>query len=156
MRILLTTDGSSFSESALQTVTSAIRPDNAEVLVLEVVEPLVFTAPPQMAPGYAPEQTARLKEQFNEAAKTTGETADILRKAGFKVDSRVVESDVRSGILEIAAEWKPDLIVLGSHGRRGVEKFLLGSVAESVARHAKCSVLIVRGVPKAATAVRAA
>lgn len=156
MKILLTTDGSSFSESALQTVTSTIRPDGSEVLVLEIVEPLMFTAPPQMAPGYAPEEMARLKEQFEQAAKTTAESADILRKAGFKVDSRVIESDVRSGILDMATEWKPDLIVLGSHGRRGVEKFLLGSVAESIARHAKCSVLIVRGTPKAVIAVQAA
>ncbi len=156
MKILLTTDGSSFSESALQTVTSTIRPDGAEVLVLEVVEPLIYTAPPQMAPGYAPEQTARLKEEFEQAAKTTTDCAGILRKAGFKVETRVIESDVRSGILETATEWKPDLIVLGSHGRRGVEKFLLGSVAESVARHAKCSVLIVRGIPKPAAAVKAA
>jgi len=156
MKILLTTDGSSFSESALQTVTSTIRTEGSEILVLEVVEPLVFTTPPQMAPGYAPEQAARLKEQFQEATKTTAESADFLRKAGFKVNSRVIESDVRSGILETAAEWKPDLIVMGSHGRRGVEKFLLGSVAESVARHAKCSVLIVRGMPKAAAAVQAA
>lgn len=156
MKILLTTDGSSFSESALQAITSTIRTEGSEVLVLEVVEPLVFTTPPQMAPGYAPEQMARLKEQFQEAEKTTAECTEILREAGFKVDSRVVESDVRSGILQTAGEWEPDLIVMGSHGRRGVEKFLLGSVAESVARHAKCSVLIVRGTPKAAAAVQAA
>ena len=156
MKILLTTDGSSFSESALQTVTSTIRPEGADVLVLEVVEPLVYTAPPQMAPGYAPEQTARLKEEFELAKKTTTECANILRKNGFKAETRVIESDVRSGIIETATEWKPDLIVLGSHGRRGVEKFLLGSVAESVARHAKCSVLIVRGIPRPAAAVKAA
>ena len=156
MKILLTTDGSSFSESALQTITSTIRSEGSEVLVLEVVEPLVFTAPPQMAPGYAPEQAARLKEQFREATKTTAESADFLRQAGFKADSRVIESDVRTGILQIATEWEPDLIILGSHGRRGIEKFLLGSVAESVARHAKCSVLIVREIPKAAAAVQAA
>lgn len=145
MRILLTTDGSTYSRSAAEALAAMFRPENAEVLVLEVVEPLIFTAPPQMAPGYAPEQTERLKEQFKEAEATTAETAATLRNSGFKVNSRVVESDIRSGILNMAAEWKPDLIVMGSHGRRGVEKFLLGSVAESVARHAKCSVLIVRG-----------
>jgi len=152
MRILLTTDGSTYSESAAQVLSEMIRPENTEVLVLEVVEPLVFTAPPQMAPGYAPEQAARLKEEFKAAETTTTETAAKLRNSGFQAESRVIESDIRYGILNVAAEWKPDLIVMGSHGRRGVEKFLLGSVAESVARHAKASVLIVRGVAKPAAA----
>ncbi len=47
-------------------------------------------------------------------------------------------------ILDEAAEWGADLIVLGSHGHRGVERFLLGSVSESVALHAYCSVEVVR------------
>lgn len=152
MRILLTTDGSTYSQSAADALAAMFRPESAEVLVLEVVEPLIFTPPPQMAPGYAPEQAERLKEQFKEAEDTTAQTAAALRNSGFKVNSRVVESDIRSGILNMAAEWKPDLIVMGSHGRRGVEKFLLGSVAESVARHAKCSVLIVRGLAHPAAA----
>jgi nucleotide-binding universal stress UspA family protein len=152
MRILLTTDGSAYSQSAVQALVGMFRPESAEVLVLEVVEPLVFTPPPQMAPGYAPEQAERLKEQFKEAETTTAQAAAALRNSGFKAESRVVESDIRSGILNIAAEWKPDLIVMGSHGRRGVEKFLLGSVAESVARHAKCSVLIVRALAQPAVA----
>lgn len=152
MKILLTTDGSTYSENAAQALTEMIRPESTEVLVLEVVEPLVFTPPPQMAPGYQPEQAVRLKEQFKEAEATTAQTAAKLRNAGFKAESRVIESDIRSGILNVAAEWRPDLIVMGSHGRRGVEKFLLGSVAESVARHAKSSVLIVRGMAKAAAA----
>lgn len=156
MKVLLTTDGSTFSESAVETLTGTIRPQGTEVLVLEVVEPITYTAPPQMAPGYAPEQAERLQEEFRQATRTTAQTAETLRNAGFKANSRVLESDVRSGILEVAAEWKPDLIVLGSHGRRGLEKFLLGSVAESVARHAKCSVLIVRGAAKPAAAVQAA
>jgi len=145
MRILLATDGSPFSEAAVKTVATTVRPQGSEVLVLEVVEPLVYFVPPQMAPGYAPEQAERQRELSDLAKKTTALTADKLRSAGFKADSRVVESDIRNGILDTAAEWKPDLIVLGSHGRKGVKRFLLGSVAEAVARHAPCSVFIVRG-----------
>lgn len=144
MRILLATDGSSFSEAAVQTVASLIRPEGAEVLVLEVVEPLTYFVPPQMAPGYAPEEEERQRELFDLAKKTTTSAADKLRSSGFKTDCRVLESDIRNGILDTAAEWKPDLIVVGSHGFKGVKRFLLGSVAESVARHAKCSVFIVR------------
>lgn len=156
MRILLATDGSTFSEVAEKTVTATIIPQNAEVLVLEVVEPLMFTAPPQMAPGYAPEQAARMQEIVNLAKKTTDLAAGRLRAAGFKAEARVVETDVRNGILDTAEHWKPDLIVLGSHGRRGLAKFLLGSVADAVARHAKCSVFIVRTADKAIAGSRAA
>ena len=52
--------------------------------------------------------------------------------------------DIRDTIIDAAAEWRADLIVVGSHGQRGIQRFLLGSVAEFVARHAKCSVEIVR------------
>jgi nucleotide-binding universal stress UspA family protein len=156
MKILLATDGSTFSETAEKTVMATIIPQDAEVLVLEVVEPLMFTAPPQMAPGYAPEQVARMKEIVDLAKKNTDLAATRLRAAGFKAEPRVVESDVRNGILDTAAEWQPDLIVLGSHGRRGIAKFLLGSVADAVARHAKCSVFIVRGPAKAVAGSRAA
>ena len=156
MKILVTTDGSTFSDQAIETIAATIRPQGNEVLVLEVVEPAFYTPPPQMAPGYIPEQAETIREQMQLAANTTGQAAELLRKSGFKAETRVVECEIRSGILDVADEWKPDLIVLGSHGRRGVEKFLLGSVAESVARHATCSVLIVRGAAKGAVASRAA
>ena len=156
MKILLAVDGSIFSETAVNEVTSHFRPDNVEVLVAEVVEPLVFSVPPQMAAGYAPEQMERLKDEVHNATETVAKTAEVLRTAGFKADGRVVESEIRTGILDLADEYHPDLIVLGSHGRKGVEKFLLGSIAESVARHARCSVYIVRSAAKPAAASHAA
>ena len=145
MKILVAVDGSKFSEAAAQTLISQTRMQDAEVLVLEVVEPLIFTAPPQSAPGYAPEKAARQEEQIKNAKATVAHTADVLRRAGFeKVETRTVEAETRTGILGVAEEWKADLIVLGSHGRRGLKRFFLGSVAEGVARHAKSSVMIVR------------
>ena len=52
--------------------------------------------------------------------------------------------DARSTILDLAQAWPADLVVLGSHGRRGWDRFLMGSVAESVAVHAHCSVEVTR------------
>jgi nucleotide-binding universal stress UspA family protein len=155
MKILLATDGSTFSETAEKTLIALIRPQGIEVLALEVVEPPGFPAVPQMDPSYAPEQAERMKEIVAQAKKDTEAAAARLRAAGFKADSRVVESDVRNGILNTAEKWKPDLIVLGSQGRRGLAKFLLGSVAEAVARHAKCSVFIARA-PAEGVVARAA
>ena len=144
MKILLAIDGSKYSEAAAQNLISAFRTQSAEVLVLQVVEPLVFSAPPQMARGYAPEMAARLQGELKQARESVLRTVESVRKAGFKADSRVVESEVRTAILDAAAEWRADLIVLGSHGEKGLRKVLLGSVAEFVARHAHCSVLVVR------------
>jgi nucleotide-binding universal stress UspA family protein len=145
MKILLATDGSAFSDATTQAVASRLRPDGSEVLVLQVVEPLMYSTPPQMAPGYAPEMAARIELQMKQAAESVGRAEEALRAAGFKTSSRVVQAEPRLGILDVAAEWKPDLIVLGSHGRTGLQRLLMGSVAESVARHATCSVMIVRG-----------
>lgn len=144
MKILLAIDGSKYSEAAAESLVSAFRTQSAEVLVLQVIEPLVFSAPPQMAHGYAPEMAARLQDQLKQARESVLRTAETVRKAGFKADSRVVENEVRTGILGVAAEWHADVIVLGSHGEKSLRKFLLGSVAEFVARHAHCSVLVVR------------
>ena len=56
----------------------------------------------------------------------------------------VVVGKPASAILKTATEWPADIIVIGSHGRRGLERVLMGSVAEAVVRHAPCSVLVVR------------
>jgi nucleotide-binding universal stress UspA family protein len=144
MKILLATDGSKFSEAAARTVASHFRAEGTEVRVLQVVEPLVFSNPPEMAAGYAPEMGARLQEELKLAKESTAGMAECLRQRGLKADSRVAENEIRSGILDVAQDWQADLIVLGSHGEKGLRKFLLGSVSEFVARHARCSVLVVR------------
>jgi len=148
MKVLLAVDGSSFSEAAIRALALQMRPQETEVLVLQVVEPFVYSTPPQMTRGYEPEMAERLREQFAQAQASVEHAAETLRSGGFKVETRVVEDEVRAGILDVAAQWQPDLIALGSHGRKGVARFLLGSVAESVARHAACSVLIVRTAPQ--------
>jgi nucleotide-binding universal stress UspA family protein len=124
-----------------------MRPEGAEVLVLRVMEPLIFSIPPQMAPAYAPEQDEIIKEELRHAQESVNQASQALRSAGFSVNTRIVEAEARNGILDIAGEWRANLIVLGSHGRKGIQRFLLGSVAEFVARHADCSVEIVR-VPR--------
>jgi nucleotide-binding universal stress UspA family protein len=140
MRILVAIDDSKFSQAAMEALIAQIPAQHAEVRVLHVVEPIVITAPPQMAAGYAPE----LAEEVKAGRALVEQAAQTLRSKGFKVETAVEKGDIREKILESAADWGATLIVLGSHGHRGVRRFLLGSVAESVARHATCSVEIVR------------
>lgn len=140
MRVLIAIDDSKFSEAALQALIAQIRPDEAEVRVLHGVAPLTMSVPPHMAAGYAPE----LQDALKTGRELVERAAGTLRAAGFKVNTTVCEGDIREGILENAAQWRADLVVLGSHGRKGLTRLLLGSTAESIARHARCSVEIVR------------
>jgi nucleotide-binding universal stress UspA family protein len=144
MKILLAVDGSKYSDATVQAVISQIHKEKADVLVLEVVEPRIISTPPQMAAGYEPELAEIMKEQFKQAQQTVDRAAASLKAAGFNAKTRVIEAETRAGILDLASEWHADLIVVGSHGRKGLQRFMLGSVAESVARGAYCSVLIVR------------
>jgi nucleotide-binding universal stress UspA family protein len=143
MKILLAVDDSKFSEAAARSLTGQFRPQDAEVRVLHVIEPIVITEPPQMSPGYYPE----LQEQLPHAQGVVDRMAKTLASAGFTVTTSVATGDARSIILQEAVKWQADLIFLGSHGRKGLERFFLGSVSEAVARHAHCSVQIVR-IPK--------
>ena len=144
MRVLLAIDDSEFSEAAIHAVASEIQAKGTQVLIVRVLEPLVHTAIPRMEPAYTAELAAQLADDRKSASESASRASDLLRRAGFQVETRVAENEVRTAILDLAAEWQADLIVMGSHGRKGLRKFLLGSVAESVARHAKCSVWIVR------------
>ena len=143
MKIVLAIDDSKFSEAAAKSLAGQFRPQDSEVRVLHVVEPIVISEPPQMSAGYYPE----LEDRLPQAREVIDRVAKTLSSAGFRVTTSVPTGDARSIILENAAEWNADLIVLGSHGRKGLERFFLGSVSEAVARHALCSVLIVR-IPK--------
>lgn len=140
MKILLGIDDSKYADNVAQAIIAQLRPQDTEVLVLHVLQPLGLMAPPEMAIGYAPE----LADQKQPAHDLVERIAQQFRSADFKAVTAVEAGDVRECILDAAAEWHADLIVLGSHGLRGIQRFLLGSVAEFVARHAKCSVQIIR------------
>lgn len=139
MKILVGVDDSKFSGDLTRAIVTQFRTENTEILVLHVLQP-VGPAPPQMDPGYAPE----LEGEKRPAHALVERIAKELRDAGFKADTAVEVGDVREGIIDSAEEWRADLIVVGSHGQSGIQRFLLGSVAEFVARHAKSSVEIVR------------
>ncbi len=140
MRILVAVDDSEFSADVLRAVIAQFPNQSAEVCVIHVLQPITPEPPPQMAAGYAPE----LEDEKQQARKLVDDCAGELTKAGFKVEGRVEIGEVREQIIDVAEEWRADLIVLGSHGHSNVRRFLMGSVAESVARNAKCSVEIVR------------
>lgn len=140
MKILLALDDSKFSEAALNAVLAQFRPQDTQVRVTHVLQPIAFTAPPQMSAKYAPE----LEELGKQGRELLERAAKTLRAAHFQAETSLEKGDVRLKLIDLAAEWNADLIVLGSHGRSGIPRLLLGSVAEFVARNAGCSVEVVR------------
>jgi nucleotide-binding universal stress UspA family protein len=140
MKILIAVDDSKYSEAAVQAVLKLFHPPMTEVKVLHVLAPISVSTPPQMASGYAPE----LEDQGKAARALVEGYAQKLRAAGFQAEAAVERGDIREKIIDSATHWRAEVIFLGSHGRRGMGRLLLGSVAESVVRHAPCSVQVVR------------
>lgn len=142
MKVLLAIDDSKFSEAAAQAVIQQMRPDRTDVLVLHVVEPLLLI-PHEYIGDVATLQAAQ-KQVLKKGKELVVRAKERLEKAGFKAQTAVEEGDPRSTILDYAARTSVDVLVVGSHGRKGLDRFLIGSVAEAVARHAVCSVWVVR------------
>jgi nucleotide-binding universal stress UspA family protein len=143
MKILLAIDDSKFSQAAVQSVVAQAWPPGTEVKVLNIVEPPSLLLGREMA-GYDPEFEAVWKALREQAKALVAKAIEILRAAGLNVTPALEEGDPKSKIIDIAKQWQANLIVLGSHGRKGLDRFLMGSVSEAVVRHAHCSVEIVR------------
>jgi nucleotide-binding universal stress UspA family protein len=143
MRILLAVDNSAFSEAATQAVLRQAKPEDTEVRVLSVIE-LATELSAGGDAGYYAKIDAAFQEETDRSEALVAKTAELLRSKGFKVTSSAEGGDPRYRIIDVAAEWHADLIVLGSHGRTGLNRFLMGSVSEAIVRHAPCSVEIVR------------
>jgi len=149
MKLLLAIDDSKFAEAAIQAVISQVRQDDTQVFVVHAVDWLGFMPTPFPAVGGEPMFSARqlesiIQSETHKAHELVENAAARLRSARFEASTSVREGDPKMVILDCAAEWGADLIVVGSHGRKGVTRFLLGSVSEAVARNAQCSVQIAR------------
>jgi nucleotide-binding universal stress UspA family protein len=146
MKILLAVDDSKFSDAAVKAVIARAHPKDTEVRVLHVVEPPSLLVNREMG-GPDPGLEAVWESETKQAMTLVEKTAETLRSHGIKVSPAVEKGDPKSLIIEVSEEWHADLIVLGSHGRNALDRFLMGSVSEAVARHAHCSVEIVRIPP---------
>ena len=143
MKILLAIDESKSSQAAVRSVATLAWPSGTEVKVLNVVEPASLLLGREMS-GPDPEFETVWKALREQAKALVAKATEALRKPGLNVTPALEEGDPKSKILDLAKEWHADLIVVGSHGRKGLDRFLLGSVSDAVARHAHCSVEIVR------------
>ena len=148
MRILLSIDESACSQAAIRAVIAQFTPAGADVRVFHADE-WPNRLPTSLAFAEGPTAASEIldvrDERRRQGEDLVAGACTQLKAAGFRTTTTVRDGDARHAILDVAAEWHPDLIVVGSHGRSGMDRFFLGSVSESVARHAPCSVQIVRG-----------
>jgi nucleotide-binding universal stress UspA family protein len=150
MKILVATDDSDCSLEALHSVAKRPWPEGSVFKVLSVEELIVLDgqiAGYPLASVYPQSLLEELTTQARDRATSAVKTArEILERAGMKVleDHTMPLGEPRAVILDTAKAWGADLIVMGSHGRRGMDRFLLGSVSEAVAIHAQCSVEVIR------------
>jgi nucleotide-binding universal stress UspA family protein len=146
--VLLAVDGSAGSVNAAKSLAGRPWPAGTEVRVLSVVE--LGLSALQAAFEIPAFDAAHLESQRQQAMQraqsAVAAAVGILEPASLKVSESisVLVSSPKEIILDEASNWAADLIVLGSHGHRGIDRFLLGSVSEEVAMHAKCSVEIIR------------
>jgi nucleotide-binding universal stress UspA family protein len=133
--ILHPTDFSKHSESALRFACALARDYDARLLLVHVVEPPVYYGELGM--------TVPLPSDFHESLHERLSRL-VPADAGIPVQTILIEGGAPREILHVAEEQHADLIVLGTHGRSGLTRVLLGSVAESVIRHSSIPVLTLK------------
>jgi len=141
-RILFPTDGSDITNKAVQTALSLARLSGAELRVLAVKEPFPYSAVSEMQP-VPPQEFFDAQERVASArVKAVTAAADA---AGVPCQGHTVEGlHPWEAILDHAKSQSCDLIVMASHGRRGVTALLLGSETQKVLTHSTLPVLVVR------------
>jgi len=143
-RILLATDGSEYSALAAKSIAGRPWPAGTEVRIVCASE---CYAPWVDVPTSNLDVWEDLRKAYiDQAGEAVVAAETILAKARLKTQSFVpsIFAAAKAVILDESIGWNADLIVVGSHGRRGLDHFLLGSVSEAIAMSAQCSVDVIR------------
>lgn len=142
-KILVPVDGSDISEQCLNQAIRLAKEQGAQLRVIYVIDDLVTDTlqSPEALEEFL-RATREMGENVLEAAKAKGQ------KAGVKTSTRLIEiaifgDRVAQMIVKEAESWPTDLIVMGTHGRRGLSHFFMGSVAEGVLRSTRRQVLLI-------------
>ncbi len=143
-RILVATDFSETSDDALRMAGLVAQAYGASVVVAHVFDPTPAVPPViwKNAKGFEESVAKEMEVAVREAM--TGKTAELLSEVPDLEIAVRRDASAWRGILALADEFEVDQIIVGSHGRSGLSRALLGSVAEQVVRHAHCPVFVVR------------
>jgi len=150
--ILVPVDGSKYSQNAAEYAVKIAKLMKAKIVVLHVLHLPAYAFTYSASGGVSPVAipTPLPLEVSDDEKKVAKELVDSVREmaeeAGVSVETKLVEHhpSVPDAIIQFASEAGGDLIVMGTKGKTGIKRFLLGSVTESVVHHAHCPVLVVR------------
>jgi nucleotide-binding universal stress UspA family protein len=142
-RILHPSDFSSASGAAFKKAIEMAKAERAELVVTHVINPIMPVTgegyvPPKMYDDIAASTRAWAKKELDRLVATA-------KKSGVRVKGLIAEGSAHEQIVRLAKRTRTDLIVIGTHGRSGLAKLFLGSVAGRVVTAAPCPVLTVRG-----------
>jgi nucleotide-binding universal stress UspA family protein len=145
MRVMMAYDGSPCAEAAVDDLGRAGLPSKVELLLVSVTE--TWLPPPSGLELVTPGVVTSIHERTEAMKEHVSRIADRLRGRfpSWSVESMQGAGSPAAVLLQKADEWRPDLIVVGSHGAGPIQRFLIGSVSQRVATHAPCSVRIARG-----------
>ncbi len=150
LKILVATDGSECSAAAVRSIASRPWPAGTEVKIVSAIQLLVPENDLSASSLSSVYPASLLEELINDARTRARDAVAAAWKTLADANLKVVDKDAtplgdpRELLLDAAKDWEADLIVLGSHGWRGIDRMLIGSVSESVALHANCSVEVIR------------
>ena len=147
-KILLAVDGSVYGEAAARAIAERPWPARSEVRVLSVVEVVLPAMHALFDPPFVQsDEVQRLRvEAVARAQRAVSDAVAILAPSGLAVSETisVLLDGTKEVILQEALDWGADWLFVGSHGRQGAERLLMGSVSEAIAMQANCSVEVVR------------
>jgi len=143
MKILLGVDESPHSTAAIDFLKRLPWPKDTQVTLVSAVRPPLAAYSEVYVPGSTlSEELTQQEIRHHEAL--AARAAEQLQRAGFETRVRVVSGDPREVLISEARTLGADVIVVGSHGRSGLKKLLLGSVASHIVTHAPCSAIVVK------------
>ena len=146
MKILLAVDGSDCGKLAVEAVAARPWPPDSEVKVLSAIE-IPFTPTPEtwsLPDSYYAQLEKNARASATQAVEQAADRVLQNKDAQLRISAETPLGRARDVIIDTAEKWGADLIILGSHGYSGWQRFLLGSVSHAVVAHAPCSVEIVR------------
>ncbi|MEF8698452.1 MAG: universal stress protein [Candidatus Accumulibacter sp. UW26] len=146
-RIMVAVDESFMTSKVMEAAVQLARSNGAQLAICHAIDETILAQREvaMMLPNSVGKTEARMRLG---AQGFLGRLAETARAAGVEAEIRLVESEqkhVSDMLLDAASEWQADLLVVGTHGRRGIERFFIGSVAERLVRKGQTSLLLVRG-----------
>ncbi|MBL8422375.1 MAG: universal stress protein [Candidatus Accumulibacter phosphatis] len=146
-RIMVAVDESFMTSQVMEAAIELAKATGAQVAICHAIDETILAQREvaMMLPNSVGKTEARMRlgaEGFLDRLLQT------VRAAGVEAEIKLVESEqkhVSDMLIDAAGEWQADLLVVGTHGRRGIERFFVGSVAERLVRKGQTSLLLVRG-----------